>query len=97
MEFHGLLTKAAALKNLKPHRLAMHWRNSKNKKDCGVYVMRHMECYIGNGLVGFDIGIEDKDRDKAIMTVLRIKYLYIMLRYFENRLADHVATSCANQ
>ncbi|KAL8167300.1 hypothetical protein V2J09_008799 [Rumex salicifolius] len=45
-----IVVKAASVKNLKPDRLSMHWRNSKNKRDCGVYVMRHMESYMGNGL-----------------------------------------------
>lgn len=33
------------LKSVK--RLQMHWRDSKNKVDCAVYVMRHKEIFMG--------------------------------------------------
>ncbi|KAL8143231.1 hypothetical protein V2J09_016263 [Rumex salicifolius] len=88
LEVHGLVAKAAFIKNIKPYRLPMHWRNAKNKRDRGVYVMRHMETYKGNGLVGFLIGLFDKG--KAQLNLLRIKYLYVILRSMKNNLVDDV-------
>jgi len=53
-------------------RLEMPWRQEKNHVDCGIYVMRHMETYFGNGLEGFDSGLVAGDENQ--MTQLRVKY-----------------------
>lgn len=35
---------------LMPKRMQMPWRDFKNKSDYGVYLMRHMETFVGQGV-----------------------------------------------
>lgn len=35
-------------------RLQMKWRPEINDKDCGIFTLRHMETYMGNGLRSWD-------------------------------------------
>lgn len=58
-------------------RLNMSWRDGKNKVDCGIYAIRHMETYMGNGVSDWKCGL--KKGDKKQMANLRIKYLYNIL------------------
>nr|GMD82804.1 ulp1 protease family, C-terminal catalytic domain-containing protein [Ipomoea batatas] len=51
--------KSIVCDNLKTKRMPMTWRDTKNKVDYGMYLMRHMESYVGeavkvlqNGIVG---------------------------------------------
>nr|GLL45325.1 uncharacterized protein LOC109189836 [Ipomoea trifida] len=51
--------KSIVCDNLKTKRMPMKWRDTKNKVDYGMYLMRHMESYVGeavkvlqNGIVG---------------------------------------------
>nr|GMC80035.1 ulp1 protease family, C-terminal catalytic domain-containing protein [Ipomoea batatas] len=37
--------KSIIFENLKCKRMPMKWRDTKNKVDCGIYLMRHMESY----------------------------------------------------
>ena len=47
-------SKARQLHNVPIVRLEMKWRTLHNKLDCGVFAMRHMETYKGNGLRTWD-------------------------------------------
>nr|GMD60667.1 zinc finger BED domain-containing protein RICESLEEPER 2-like [Ipomoea batatas] len=38
-------------------RMQMEWRDSKNKIDCGVFLMCHMETYLGQGVKKWDCGL----------------------------------------
>lgn len=35
------------MRNMDPKRLQMPWRDAVNKRDCGVFTMRHMESFEG--------------------------------------------------
>nr|GMC89720.1 zinc finger BED domain-containing protein RICESLEEPER 2-like [Ipomoea batatas] len=42
-------------------RMQMAWRDSKNKIDCGVFLMRHMETYLSQGVSNWDCGLVKGD------------------------------------
>lgn len=46
--------KAMQLGNVPIIRLEMKWRTESNKYDCGIFAIRHMETYKGNGLRNWD-------------------------------------------
>ena len=52
--------------------LEMPWRDSDKKIDSGIYAMRHMETYFGNGLAGWRADLT-KGNKKQIET-MRVKY-----------------------
>nr|GME15878.1 uncharacterized protein LOC109175178 [Ipomoea batatas] len=58
---------------LKLKRIKMSWRDNKNKVDCGVFLMRHMETFRGQLPELWDCGLEKENKDQ--LNVLRIKYL----------------------
>ena len=39
--------KAQQISKCAPQRLQMEWQTSKNKTDCGIFTMRHLEFYSG--------------------------------------------------
>jgi len=41
--------KHEIVKNMKPVRMRMQWRTTDNVTDCGMFCMRHMETYFGQG------------------------------------------------
>ena len=52
-----------------------HWQTDKRPKDCGVFVMRHMEDYMGMNIQRWDCGIEDEGRKQTNqLGKLRKKY-----------------------
>ena len=56
----------------------MKWRDSKNHSDCGVYLMRHMETYTGDGASNWDCGL--KKSDEKQLENLRVKYTAQVIR-----------------
>ncbi|KAL8245085.1 hypothetical protein R6Q59_011343 [Mikania micrantha] len=66
------------IKKAKIHRLGMRWRTQFNHVDCGVFIMRHMETYRGNGLLYWDCGLCNEDEvnnaQKNQLNDLRRKY-----------------------
>lgn len=46
--------KARHLLNVEITRLQMKWRTTNNSIDCGIFAMRHMETYKGNGVRSWD-------------------------------------------
>ncbi|KAH6780504.1 hypothetical protein C2S52_011741 [Perilla frutescens var. hirtella] len=88
-------------KKMKPtQKLQMPWQNNTNKVDCGIYVMRHMETYKGNGMKNWKSGL--KVDNLRQMKFLRAKYCVTVLDANSNNLrADilaeatfHYAASC---
>ncbi|KAD7477304.1 hypothetical protein E3N88_00440 [Mikania micrantha] len=67
--------KLSELKTQVPVKLKLPWATKKNVTDCGVFVMRHMEMYIGKGAKSFDCGFSKNHfkRTSQIKT-LRKKY-----------------------
>ncbi|KAL1809459.1 hypothetical protein ACET3Z_026449 [Daucus carota] len=44
------LGKQAGIAKLQPEVISMSWQTTDNVVDCGVFVMRHLESYMGNGV-----------------------------------------------
>ena len=44
------------IKRLHGVRLGIRWRTKNNNVDCGIFVMRHLETYIGGGVPNFKSG-----------------------------------------
>nr|GLL46266.1 uncharacterized protein LOC109175178 [Ipomoea trifida] len=65
--------KSEKIAKLKLKRIKMTWRDNKNKVDCGVFLMRHMETFRGQLPELWDCGLEKENKDQ--LNVLRIKYL----------------------
>lgn len=57
--------KATDLAKAPITRLEMKWRTEKNQFDCGIYAIRHMETYKGNGVRGWESKLLT-DNDKVI-------------------------------
>jgi hypothetical protein len=76
-----MFSKAEAFKDSKKvpvERLEMHWRNSENVTDCGIYAMRHMETYMGNGLHDWNPELK-REESKKQMLILRMRYWCALL------------------
>lgn len=64
------VNKATDLANVTITRLEMKWRTEKNQFDCGIYAIRHMETYKGNGVRSWESKLlteNDKVMTKIIM------------------------------
>ena len=88
---------AIADPNLKPNRLEMPWRTLRNKVDCGVFAMRHMETYLAQPLAYQKPGLfkESTQQDKTL-DKLRKKYLCRLLNSEINHLSTHVMNAVKN-
>ncbi|KAD4385498.1 hypothetical protein E3N88_25666 [Mikania micrantha] len=53
--------KAQQLEDMEIKRLQLKWATRGNIKDCGVFVMRHMECFMGGLESEFDCGFAETD------------------------------------
>lgn len=58
----------------KPRMVPIKWKSTDNCVDSGIFVMRHMETYIGYDLFLDDLHMEDASR-KGQLKMLRAKYL----------------------
>nr|GMD50439.1 putative ulp1 protease family, C-terminal catalytic domain-containing protein [Ipomoea batatas] len=54
-------------------RMQMKWRDHRNKIDCRVYLMRHMESYCGEGVNRWVCGLKKGDRSE--LNSLRLHYI----------------------
>ncbi|PWA59002.1 ulp1 protease family, C-terminal catalytic domain-containing protein [Artemisia annua] len=65
---------ASTMKRVWPRRLEIAWRTANNNKDCGVFVMRHMETYDGTSLASWNPGLKPEgDGQDAQLDDLRKK------------------------
>lgn len=64
LESKGLGLKAAVVRNMDPKRLQMPWRDAVNKRDCGVFTMRHMESFEGQAVKVWDCGLRKGNSDQ---------------------------------
>lgn len=63
-------------KNVTPKRELMKWRTTDNHKDCSIFVMRHMETFMGGPIKSWDCGLQTpKDVQKKQLNNLRYKYV----------------------
>ncbi|KAH6775547.1 hypothetical protein C2S52_013108 [Perilla frutescens var. hirtella] len=87
----GLKTKSLTVRRACMSRLEMCWRDSVNNNDCGVYVMRHMETYMGQSVNAWKCNLEKGNLFQ--LNVLRIKYCGSILASVLNEHAASVERS----
>lgn len=54
----------------------MPWRDAVNKRDCGIFTMRHMESYKGQKSKEWGCGL--RKGDTAQLELLRVQYLHTL-------------------
>lgn len=69
-------------------RLEMPWRDNTNKVDCGIFTMRHMETYFGNGLTDWESQLRKED-SKQIAN-MRVKYCHSIIDNSWNEVKNNV-------
>nr|GMD17745.1 uncharacterized protein LOC109164944 [Ipomoea batatas] len=73
----NLHERAVQVRRLKPKRMQMSWRDGTIPEDSGIYTMRHMESYLGQGVSGWECGLVKGDRN--IVNDLRKKFMHDIL------------------
>nr|KAJ0203039.1 hypothetical protein LSAT_V11C500295170 [Lactuca sativa] len=88
---------AISKESIKPQRLEMSWRTVKNKVDCGVFAMRHMETYMGQPLLKWKPGLHKESAvQQTTLEKLRQRYAHIMLTSEINMLKAKVLDLAEN-
>ncbi|KAL4567479.1 hypothetical protein LXL04_023064 [Taraxacum kok-saghyz] len=83
--------KAKKFKHVSPFRFLMSWMTKKNKVDCGVFLMRHMETYKGEKMDKWDASLEmECDSLQKQLNELRRKYVTKILLSDMNLVKGHV-------
>jgi len=77
--------KALAIEKAKPCIFNMKWRTLNNHDDCGVFLMCHMDTYLGQSQRAWKLDFKTenekgKDCQRAQLTRLRAKYMYELTR-----------------
>ncbi|KAK1351607.1 hypothetical protein POM88_054179 [Heracleum sosnowskyi] len=91
------MPKEREIKNLKPNVLKKNWQTVDNFIDCGIFVMRHMETYMGNAY-RWNSGLPAESvTQRALLDKLRIIYCYMMLTWRGNKKRNSVIQAIANQ
>ena len=67
--------------SLEPKKLVLAWRTTKNKSDCGVFAMRHMESYFGEVAPSkWKMGLgKEGPAQERLLEKLRKKYAAMIL------------------
>ena len=68
----------------------MPWQNDTNKVDCGIYVMRHLETYMGGPVRNWNSGLTKKGTESFIK--LRARYTEALLIGDTNKKAFETLT-----
>ncbi|KAD6796550.1 hypothetical protein E3N88_07446 [Mikania micrantha] len=83
--------KAQQLEDMEITRLQLKWATRGNIKDCGVFVMRHMECFMGGPESEFDCGFAETDGEILNQIgALRKKYAARILLSNINKMKNEV-------
>lgn len=82
----ALHTKATTLAKTEPLILEMSWKYTNNKVYCGVFIMHHIETYLGTRLKCWACGLQNSK--KYQLNNLRIKYMANILVTPCNELCD---------
>ncbi|XP_019169052.1 PREDICTED: uncharacterized protein LOC109164944 [Ipomoea nil] len=69
--------RADCVRHLKPKRMHMSWRDATILEDSVIYIMRHMESYLGQGVSNWECGLVKGDRD--ILNDLRKRFMHDIL------------------
>jgi len=79
------------MQNVEPVRLSIDWSTKGNYKDCGVFLMRHMETWMGITNDKWDCGFpKDSTKIKTKINLLRKKYAAALLLSESNTHRDRV-------
>ncbi|KAK1353755.1 hypothetical protein POM88_052120 [Heracleum sosnowskyi] len=70
---------ANSLKNVKPNYMVMPWQTLNNYKDCGIFLMRHMETYKGDQNAWITNLKTESILQKTQLIRLRAKYAHAIL------------------
>ncbi|KAK1365652.1 hypothetical protein POM88_041213 [Heracleum sosnowskyi] len=81
--------KESDIANLHLVRLKMKWTTMQNHLDYGVFVIRHMEHYLGVAK-GWDCGLNVECHQQQQLDVLRIRYTYRILLHEKNKRRQNV-------
>ncbi|KAG6388843.1 hypothetical protein SASPL_150279 [Salvia splendens] len=68
----GCVQQSKAVENSAIERLKLKWSTKTNKDDSGVYLMRHLETYMGQKGCEWTCGLSKKS--KGVLQILRAKY-----------------------
>nr|GMD80131.1 uncharacterized protein LOC109173369 [Ipomoea batatas]GMD80141.1 uncharacterized protein LOC109173369 [Ipomoea batatas] len=63
----------ATVRRFVPTRMQMQWRDARNKVDCGVFAMRHMESFLGQSVNAWECGLQTGDT--RYLDFLRMTYM----------------------
>lgn len=86
LEGEGLNSKVISLKNVEIGSPKLPWIDAKNYYDCGIYVMRHMETFMGDDVKKWRTGFKKKSGDQ--MAHIRLKYCAAILNAEDNKLRE---------
>lgn len=68
--------------------MKLKWNTKKNFVDCGVFLMRHMECYEGQKPQNWDCSIpKETEGQSDVIFKLRIRYNKLIQTHEANNLA----------
>ncbi|KAJ9565598.1 hypothetical protein OSB04_001564 [Centaurea solstitialis] len=82
---------AESFASVEPRLVEMKWRTKSNYVDCGVFLMRHMETYMGGGARGWFVGLPtEAEGHKKALEILRIKYTWKLLLGEYNQFKDDI-------
>ncbi|XP_019166741.1 PREDICTED: uncharacterized protein LOC109162486 [Ipomoea nil] len=78
--------KGEKVKKLKSKIMKMPWRDAHNKKDCGIFLMRHLETFRGQTTEEWDCGLQRNNKEQ--LNKLRVRYLAALITSDVNELRE---------
>lgn len=91
---HGLRSKGQSVSNFEIKALHMTWRDSSNTTNSVVYLMRHMETYMGESADRWQCGLRKGWKKK--LSYLRSKYARRMIISNSNVLHSDIKSSATS-
>ncbi|KAL1554277.1 hypothetical protein AAHA92_14855 [Salvia divinorum] len=82
------ISMGKVIKNSAVKHIDMPWKNDTNKVDCGVYLMRHMETYMGGPIKNWVTGLTKKGTESLVR--LRVRYAEVLLKGPTNKKASEM-------
>ncbi|WOG93108.1 hypothetical protein DCAR_0312389 [Daucus carota subsp. sativus] len=84
--------KARHLLNVEITRLQMKWRTTNNSIDCGIFAMRHMETYKGNGVRSWDSKFAPETQKQ-----IQARQIHKARQLYAHKIISSTANSLRNQ
>uniref|UniRef100_A0A803N721 Ubiquitin-like protease family profile domain-containing protein n=1 Tax=Chenopodium quinoa TaxID=63459 RepID=A0A803N721_CHEQI len=76
----GSNIKSDFVSSFKTRNLSMSWKSNKNKHDCGVFLLKHMETYEGESVKQWNSGLELDNVDDLDLEKHNLEHLLSLLR-----------------